>query len=448
MGLLTGRVVAAFASLALVRSLWLPSHCSPRLAIERSLRSALGRSLRLTLHLVLALGWALPAAAHERSNSYATWTLDPDGAQITLRINARELTRIPAVAIADGDGAAAGDAIMAALVGRRGGVDCSASATGDSIATAPTDGRVSFAWRIHCPVAGDFEIQSKLPELLGTPHLCFLRVRPLAGAPSEVVLHAEAATWREPRGAAPSRGWFDPFVLGLEHIASGTDHLFFLLGLIVVAVSLSEVAVVVTAFTVAHTLTLGGAALGFLQPAAAAVESLIAASIAVLAVENLTLHGAIATAPQSASRRRAWVAAAIVLAPALVAALLGFGNVPFWALAGTTLFALCYLALAERRTSSRRIRWLVAFVFGLLHGLGFAGMLMESGFSGSAVVATLLAFNLGVEAGQLVFVAALWPLLWLGRRMMGGAYAGLVIEPASLVLLAGAVAWYGTRAFS
>jgi hypothetical protein len=116
-------------------------------------------------------------------------------------------------------------------------------------------------------------------------------------------------------------------------------------------------------------------------------------------------------------------------------------------LAGTALFAVSYLSFAARRPGDRRVRWLVAFVFGLLHGFAFAGVLVESGFSTANVAATLVCFNAGVEAGQLAFVAIAWPLLALARRSLADAYTPWVVEPTSVVLLAAAVAWYAARAY-
>lgn len=385
----------------------------------------------------------LPAAAHERSVSYSTWSVDASGADVELRIESRELTRLPESAIAGPDGQrAVSVAVAAALRARRGGEDCTTSAPPRR--TTSSSGRVSLAWRVDCATGGLFELESRLPEVLGTPHLSFVTIDVGAGPGFEAVLHAERPRWRQPDAAAPPQDeslWWDSFRLGLGHIGGGLDHLLFVTGLVVAAAALPEVAVVITAFTVAHTLTLALAALGVMRPPAPSIEALIAVSIALLAVENLTLRS------NPARNRHPSAAAALLLAPALVAAVAGAGRVPLQPLAGIGLFALCYLALAARRPGERRLRWLVAFVFGLLHGFGFAGALVESGFADSTVAATLLAFHAGVEAAQLLFVAALWPLLALARARFGESYGRFVVEPASVLLLAASVAWYGARAY-
>jgi hypothetical protein len=179
----------------------------------------------------------------------------------------------------------------------------------------------------------------------------------------------------ELRAGAGSRGWLAGryFVLGGEHILFGIDHLLFVLGLLVLVRGTRPLVWTITAFTVAHSLTLGAAVLGYLPLGRAPVEAVIALSIVLLAREIV------------AGRR---------------------GRV----------------SLVHRRP------WLVAFAFGLLHGLGFAGALGEIGLRGADVPFALLFFNVGVEAGQLAFVAAL-----LGIRQVIGERARAALprmEPA------------------
>jgi hydrogenase/urease accessory protein HupE len=160
--------------------------------------------------------------------------------------------------------------------------------------------------------------------------------------------------------------------LGVEHILFGFDHLLFVLALVILVRDWRRVAITVTAFTAAHSLTLAAATLGFLRVAGPPVEAAIALSIVLVAVEIL-------------NARRA--------KPSLTA----------------------------------RRPWLVAFAFGLLHGLGFAGALAEVGLPHHAIPVALLFFNLGVEIGQLVFVAAVLANGWLLRRV-----ATLHCEPVQI----------------
>jgi hypothetical protein len=154
-------------------------------------------------------------------------------------------------------------------------------------------------------------------------------------------------------GAAAVAGRF--FLLGVEHIATGFDHLLFLLGVLVVAPSVRRAAALVSGFTVAHSVTLALAAVGLVVPPARWVEATIAATLVWVAVENL------------------------------------FRAEP-------------------------RGRPLVVFAFGLVHGFGFAGALGDLGLPRAAFLEGLVSFNLGVEAGQLAVVLTLAPALLAIRR--------------------------------
>lgn len=154
--------------------------------------------------------------------------------------------------------------------------------------------------------------------------------------------------------AAPSRlGVARAYVgLGVEHILGGTDHLLFVLALFLLVGATRRLLATITAFTLAHSLTLALATLGVVHVPAKPVEAVIALSIVFVAAE--IVHG-----------------------------------------------------LAGRPGITAQRPWLVAFVFGLLHGLGFAGALAAVGIPPQAIPTALLAFNVGVELGQLAFVAVL-----------------------------------------
>ncbi|HEU5057473.1 MAG TPA: HupE/UreJ family protein, partial [Kofleriaceae bacterium] len=192
-------------------------------------------------------------------------------------------------------------------------------------------------------------------------------------------------------------------VSGVEHILYGLDHILFLLSLLLMAVvvrtgggegvavrpvrqAMAYTGWIVTSFTVAHSVTLIGAALGWFELPGRLVESLIAASIVFVAVDN-----------------------AVRLDP-------------------------------PRRT-------LVTFTFGLVHGLGFASMLRPL-LPPSEVVLPLLAFNVGVELGQLGLVVVAMPILYAAVRALGPARYRRVVLPLGAVVLGGlGLIWLVERAF-
>lgn len=152
-------------------------------------------------------------------------------------------------------------------------------------------------------------------------------------------------------------------VLGVEHILIGIDHLLFVLGLLLLIGPNWSLVKAVTGFTVAHSITLALAALGYISFPSAAIEALVALSILFVAVELMP------------SRRAAG-------------------------------------GLAQRRP------WLIAFVFGLLHGMAFAGVLADIGLPDGAAPQALLLFNVGVEIGQLIFIGAVLGLMAAGRWVL------------------------------
>jgi hydrogenase/urease accessory protein HupE len=151
-------------------------------------------------------------------------------------------------------------------------------------------------------------------------------------------------------------------VLGVEHILLGIDHLLFVLALCLLVKGTARLVATVTAFTVAHSLTLAGATLGFVHVPGPPVEAGIALSIVFVAAE--IVH----------SRQ-------------------------------------------GRRGLTERFPWIVAFTFGLLHGLGFASALSEVGLPQTAIPIALLFFNVGVEIGQLFFIASVFAVIALARQV-------------------------------
>jgi hydrogenase/urease accessory protein HupE len=154
----------------------------------------------------------------------------------------------------------------------------------------------------------------------------------------------------------------DYWLMGTVHILEGADHLLFVLALLLIVSGLGALVKAVTAFTVAHSITLALATLGIVHVPAAPTEAIIALSILFLATEIIHKHNG-------------------------------------------------QISLTERQP------WVIAFAFGLFHGLGFAGALSEIGVPQHEVPLALLMFNVGVETGQLLFIAAVLSLFALLKRL-------------------------------
>ncbi len=190
-----------------------------------------------------------------------------------------------------------------------------------------------------------------------------LRIALADGRVIQEVLRVGASTFVIPETGRPSSVFTGYIRLGFDHILTGLDHLLFVFGLLLLATSTRLLIETITAFTVGHSITLSLAALGIAKVPSGPVEVLIAFSIFILAVE-------LARGPRTSP------------------------------------------------TMLRRFPWVMAFLFGLLHGLGFAGALREIGLPPNEVPLSLFSFNVGIEAGQLAFVFVILALGFALRRVL------------------------------
>ena len=394
--------------------------------------------------LVLLAGAA--ASAHTRSMSYSSWEISGREARVRFRIPQLELTRLPWGIVAPPRFAAElGRYLTDSLRLEAGGQPCPV-VDGPRALNAPPD-RALLEWSVRCPPDGELAIVSDLMREVAPSHLHFARLHAADGAITDRVLAGSDRSWVLPGqgGPAPAEpesaasGLARYVSIGIEHIATGYDHLVFLLGLLLLASRASEVITIVTGFTVAHSITLALAALGRVQPEAAAIQALVGLSIALVAAENAWL---LAGRPRSVP-----VAVVAVLGFAAAVAARGHGAVPASTALGLALFAGCYFALLERTSRPARLRFAIAFCFGLVHGFGFAGVLTEVNLPTERLVPALLGFNLGVEAGQLLIVAAVWPLLATAARLGAGRWHPRLLEIGSGVVCGLGVYWWLDRGF-
>ena len=398
-----------------------------------------------SLAVLLAVFGGAAAHAHTRSVSYSSWEVEGREARVRFRIPQLELTRLPwGIVAAPRFAAELGGYLTDGLRLEAGGAPC-AVVDGPRALAAPRD-RALLEWRVRCPAEGELAITSDLLREVAPSHLHFARLREPDGGITERVLAGAERRWLLPGQGpadAPESAGSDVsryVAIGVEHIATGYDHLVFLLGLLLLASRASEVVTIVTGFTVAHSITLALAALGRVRPEGDAVQALVGLSIALVAVENGWL---LAGRP-----RLVPVLAVAALAAAALFAAAGLGAVPASTGFGLALFAACYFALLARAERPARLRFAIAFCFGLVHGFGFAGVLTEIALPRERLLPALLGFNVGVELGQLAIVAALWPVLAGVARLQGGRWHRAVLEAGTGIVCGLGVYWWIARGFA
>jgi hypothetical protein len=397
---------------------------------------------RTAAALLVVLLAAASAAAHSRSISYSTWRQTERGADVSVRLALLDLSRL---AFGEQSGADPDAPVGPYLTERlrllAGDTPCAA---GEPRRKPAPSGWAVWEWSVTCESNVPRTIESSLLLDVAPSHLHFARLDEPDGGVEERVLAEAAPRWPLADGGAaggPTEGTsFGGYLaLGVEHILSGTDHLAFVLALLLLAGTLSEVATLVTSFTVAHSVTLGLAVLGVVRPEGAAVEALIGYSIALVAAENVWLV---------AGRDR--IIPVVVTGGLLllvVPALRGVGALDPLTVVGLAIFSGCHFALLRRNPHPERLRAAVAFAFGLVHGFGFAGILTELELPASRLVPALVGFNLGVEVGQLAVVALAWPLLRLLATRGDGRWARLVAEGGSAAICGLGLYWLVERAF-
>lgn len=197
-----------------------------------------------------------------------------------------------------------------------------------------------------------------IPNLQSTNTDVLLHIEQLENSSITVNLTPKKYSYKVPEKSSPLQIVQTYTLLGIEHILIGVDHLLFVFALLLIVKSKRLLLWTITAFTLAHSITLAGATLGLIHIPQKPVEAIIALSILFLAVEIIHVQrGKMSIAAQ-------------------------------WP-------------------------WLVAFIFGLLHGLGFAGALVEIGLPEHAISLALIFFNIGVELGQIIFIAFVFVTGWV-----------------------------------
>ena len=301
-----------------------------------------------------------------------------------------------------------------------------------------TPGWHAWSWSLRCSDSErELRVHAGFAALLQSGHRHLVRFE-RGSHSAERVLELAAADWTiDLSRARPADGWLDFVALGVEHLLTGWDHLAFVLALLLLATRLRDVVLLVTSFTLAHSLSLALAVLGVMRPQPAPVEALIGFSIALLGVENCWLL--------AGRGRSAPLATTLVL---LALAVFGGGVVSRSALVGLALFSACHFALLARAGEPAGLRIAVAFAFGLIHGLGFAAVMAELSLPASGITGALFGFNLGVELGQLAVVLLAWPALRALSRVREGRPAQLTIEAGSAAVAGLGLFWFVSRAFS
>lgn len=245
-------------------------------------------------------------------------------------------------------------------------------------------------------------------------------------AKPEKVFTSSDRNWKETDKKTEEASLFqsfqDYFDLGFNHILSGFDHLAFLLALLILNLPIKRLIIIVTGFTIGHSITLALGALDMIEPASQLVEALIGYSIVIIAVETVA---SITNYHKPYNRTLIYISCLLLIFFTL------FGYSKFLiGLAGISIFSYCYLSLISIHRDFS-ITFIVTCLFGLIHGFGFAGNLASIGLMEGRLLPAILGFNLGVEFGQILVGFILALLLYYLNKFMNKNMDNLRVYLAS-----------------
>ena len=389
------------------------------------------------------------ASAHTRSQSYSTWNINDAGqVRLSFSVLSREATRLAAL---EGNYRDLDDLLQSHLAATI-GVQADGEACvpmGAPQGLPARDGHLRMEWAFECPPQKALELSIRSFFDLAPSHVHFARVRSAAGVPVEylftdsqrqhVMLGSAGGTPTATETQSGGATFASYVALGVAHILEGLDHIAFLLALLLLSRNLRDVIFMVTGFTVGHSITLTLAALGWVEPDVEVIEALIGFTIAIVAAETVALRA-------GASRPIATLGAVILLGLAVFSVWLGVG-LPVRVLLGLALFSFCYLRLAENPEVAMRLSPLLTVLFGLIHGFGFANVLIEIGLPAGRLVSALFGFNVGVELGQLAIVVVLWGGSRVLLRWFKNTDWQLGVDALAATLCGLGTFWFVARAF-
>ena len=355
---------------------------------------------------LFAMLWVGAASAHQVGLSKGDYTATTDALDISLTFARRDAAVVLPSADTDHDGELSAAEIAAAASAPAGSALATEGATLlrvtrdgaacdlERVGVKPDQDGIALELRTKGCASGAFSVDhGPLFETLSSGHRHAVVVHKADGTTTDTLLYAGAATLAvaSPGGGAVAEPAEDRTTvalryiwLGITHILGGTDHVVFLLGLLLIGGKFRQILAMVTAFTISHSITLGLAVTGVLAPSPMYVEPLIALSVAYVGVENFIV--------KDASKR-----------------------------------------------------WRITALFGLVHGFGFAGALGEVGIPKEHVPLALATFNIGVEIGQLLIIGLAFPLFAYLRKIDWVQKKG--VRFASMAVIAAGLFWFVSRVF-
>ena len=397
------------------------------------------------IFILLILCWTCfyqaSASAHTRSQSYSQWQINEGKLSLSFNILSREITRLAA-----DPGIDASKQLSQLLIEHLHGnikasIDDKICQVNKPLYSLPASkGFTRLEASFDCQMGESLQIQMNGFFDIIPSHLHYARLIIVSGETSEIVLsdasrqktlnltHKKESYWHTAKTY---------IALGVEHILIGADHLVFLLALLLLCRKLSQALILITGFTLGHSITLSFSVLGWIQPNMITIEALIGFSIVLVALEKIqTLH--------NKSVVIYVVAAMFVL---ILLKLITNMGLPLLSLVGISLVAIPYLLLVNNH-NNHSTQFLLTTTFGFIHGFGFAEVLREIGLPSAKLGLALFSFNIGVELGQLLALCLMASVAFILMTLLNAKLQKIATVATVNVVIALGCYWFVLRSFN
>ena len=396
---------------------------------------------------VFGLLTVLPSEAHNRSQSFSSWSFENKKLDLVFSVKPREATRLQSIYglnLEDSITRHLGETIRVS----QGLVDCPLDNVHKPEANVLSSAKLSVSAAFNCTLKLS---SSKLNIEVGSffsvipSHTHYARIFFNDSLPLEH-LYTDNNRVREfdlenfRYSELSGRTFYNFMSLGIQHILSGPDHIFFLIALLLMLPSLRSLVWLVSGFTIGHSLSLCLAALGFYAPDSLRIEALIGFTIALASAESVGVR--------NKAMKQIAFGSIVLLSLLMVLSNFSIHEVAMStvSLLGLMIFSWNYFQLDSYNEDRLVIRTAVCLVFGLVHGFGFATGLSELGLQSEGIWKPLLGFNLGVELGQLLIVLFAWLFYVLLSRYK--LIFTTILEMWSGVLCGAGVYWFVIRSLA
>ena len=401
--------------------------------------------LKVVLIIILSSFLSFTANSHQISQSFSNWTVEEKNVTAIFSIAPRYITLLP---VLDGYYDSLEEQLSNHL--KRNIKIYSNDIACDISSEIPTrqnkDNSIKAMINFQCPENGNIlSIENNSFFDASAGHIHFARIKINSNDWEETIFTStrkknEFSLISGKNQQSSFEVFIDYIKLGFEHILLGFDHLAFLMTLLLISLNLRKVFLTVTGFTIGHSITLALAALELIQPSTLAIEALIGFTILLVASQALLLED---------QKNPIFLKSSVCFLIILGLSSLIFGGIvsPLTWL-GLIIFTISYAYLVETKKDAETYNPALTLVFGLIHGFGFASVLLELGLPKDKAVSSLFGFNLGVELGQILVVTlAISTLYVLGKTKLIN-YKENFYNISALFLIALGTFWFVGRVFS